>query len=1093
MIRRVALCVAMLLAVGELTARNVPVINPSFEADAHLLKEDGAATSFVPSGWTMLRGFLGTFRPGAVFDSIPDGIATTWLSQESAPEGSAIRQFLGEDLQPDTLYVVRVDIGARADSYGFAGYSVELLAGGQTIGYEGSLVPAPRSFSTSWVLYTSPSEVPVGRRLEIRLSVPPKPGSGVQTNFDNVQVYALLGGTPRVDSDGDGFLDALDNCPATANPKQEDADGDGSGDSCDTDRDGDGVANSADNCPNVANPGQADADADGVGDACEPDLDADGIPRESDNCLAVPNPDQADTDGDGRGDACDNCSDIANPFQEDGDGDGTGDACEPDLDGDGISRADDNCPATPNPGQADSDADGRGDVCDNCVQTANPDQLDSDADSIGDVCDNCDLVADAGQQDRDGDGVGDACDDCVNIFDPNQDDGDRDGFGEACDNCRQVANPEQTDGDGDGVGDVCDNCPAKPNLGQQDRDGDLIGDACDNCPSTANDGQDDRDGDLVGDVCDVDRDGDGVDDAVDNCPDTHNPDQSDVDQDGIGEACQVVEFFDPFDTDPRTNPDWRFFEPVPGAIFRTEDGVFRVTIPPGGGLDHWGGGGNAPQFQRALGRSGDFTAETRLRFVGSGDPSAPTWPPADEGYHATIMVYFGADDILCWGPYRGTSLVADRIAHWRVHFTASSLREVSLRIRRVGNRYDFGYRATDDATWIDAHSYTMDAEPVYAGLLFKNWGDNTLAETFELDYFRLARVFGEDLDGDGDGVRDAVDNCPEAPNPSQADTDLDGAGDACDPDDDGDDVPDASDRCPGVPDPGQEDSDGDGIGDACDPDRDGDGASNGTDNCPSTFNPGQEDGDGNGIGDACADQLGLRGGGDVVICGKAEVEVLLTNSCSAEAVSFGVTHDPDAIAAVEVVADPVWAGQAPNFAAVTLNTRSTRGPCETFHGGGVTVALVGSTGDPSSTVIPPGIGRRVVTIRYEATSDSVPGMRSDVDLVSCLVPAPGSPPVALTITCASSSRVPPRSTGVKLRLTEGICRRRGLCNVDGLYDISDPVALLSYLFTGGEAVACPEACNCNGDEGLDLSDAICFLAHLFLGGSPPTPPFASCE
>jgi hypothetical protein len=35
-------------------------------------------------------------------------------------------------------------------------------------------------------------------------------------------------------------------------------------------------------------------------------------------------------------------------------------------------------------------------------------------------------------------------------------------------------------------------------------------------------------------------------------------------------------------------------------------------------------------------------------------------------------------------------------------------------------------------------------------------------------------------DADGDGVPDADDNCPGAPNPDQADTDADGAGDACD-------------------------------------------------------------------------------------------------------------------------------------------------------------------------------------------------------------------------------------------------------------------------------------------------------------------------
>lgn len=70
------------------------------------------------------------------------------------------------------------------------------------------------------------------------------------------------------------------------------------------DTDGDGVLNAQDNCPNVANPDQIDANSNGIGDACD-DFDADGVLNSQDNCPNIPNRSQVDVDGDGVGDDCD--------------------------------------------------------------------------------------------------------------------------------------------------------------------------------------------------------------------------------------------------------------------------------------------------------------------------------------------------------------------------------------------------------------------------------------------------------------------------------------------------------------------------------------------------------------------------------------------------------------------------------------------------------------------------------------------------------------------------------------------------------------------------------------------------------------------
>ena len=114
-------------------------------------------------------------------------------------------------------------------------------------------------------------------------------------------------------------------------------------------------------------------------------------------------------------------------------------------------------------------------------------------------------------------------------------------------------------------------------------------------------------------------------------------------------------------------------------------------------------------------------------------------------------------------------------------------------------------------------------------------------------------------DRDGDLIGDVADNCPDTPNPAQADADGDGVGDACD-------------ACVSVADPGQADADGDGVGDGCDDCRtvadpaqsnvDTDALGDACDNCWRTDNPAQLDTDGNcpampfatdpACGDACS-------------------------------------------------------------------------------------------------------------------------------------------------------------------------------------------------------------------------------------------------
>ncbi len=90
-----------------------------------------------------------------------------------------------------------------------------------------------------------------------------------EDGLTNLEETALGSNPLQADTDGDGPLDADDNCPNQENSDQEDeVHPGGAGDACE-DPDQDGTADADDNCADVANPDQEDADGDGRGDACD--------------------------------------------------------------------------------------------------------------------------------------------------------------------------------------------------------------------------------------------------------------------------------------------------------------------------------------------------------------------------------------------------------------------------------------------------------------------------------------------------------------------------------------------------------------------------------------------------------------------------------------------------------------------------------------------------------------------------------------------------------------------------------------------------------------------------------------------------------
>ncbi|MEZ4318886.1 MAG: putative metal-binding motif-containing protein [Myxococcota bacterium] len=359
------------------------------------------------------------------------------------------------------------------------------------------------------------------------------------------------------DEDGDGDTDCADSdCFAESYCCDDDGDGYddvacGGGDCDDTvfdgpsaDGDGDGILDACDNCPDDANPGQADSDSDGVGNPCDVCAGADDLAdADGDGSFCALDCDDADGDNfPGNTEQCDladnNCNGTADEnvatleYWPDADGDGAGA-------GTSVSTCD-----GPPAGMVANDTD-----CDDTSADTHP-----GATELEDGRDNdCDGTVDEGtmRSDDDGDGFSELGGDC--------DDGDsgiHPGAPEACDGVDQ---------DCDGVPDDGTSCH------DDDGDGYCEGITCSgSTPGDCNDGDpnmspglaeiagngidDDCDGQVDGE--DPDPDGDGVsvlggdcapedptvhpgapelDDGIDNdCDGTVDEGTADFDDDGDG-------------------------------------------------------------------------------------------------------------------------------------------------------------------------------------------------------------------------------------------------------------------------------------------------------------------------------------------------------------------------------------------------------------------------------------------------------------------------------------------------------------------------------------------------------------------------------
>ncbi len=135
------------------TPTAIPIINPSFIDDQLQCTPGASCFAFGITGWLcgpntgMYKASTAEYRSAP-----PEGLYLAAIGGTAAT--GSIMQTLGDTVQANVTYVLKVTVGARTD-YAFTGYQAALMAGGTILASGNNATPVGGEFATDLIAYSS--------------------------------------------------------------------------------------------------------------------------------------------------------------------------------------------------------------------------------------------------------------------------------------------------------------------------------------------------------------------------------------------------------------------------------------------------------------------------------------------------------------------------------------------------------------------------------------------------------------------------------------------------------------------------------------------------------------------------------------------------------------------------------------------------------------------------------------------------------------------------------------------------------------------------------------------------------------------------